>query len=180
MSEQLKPRIETSQEHLDLSNEAEKNLERIGKENVQHDEQQNTGDIQRRIEHQAVSGTEVSIESDATCDSAPIGLHQELKDQSYKRTMERVQSHLSKPEKAFSKAVHSPAVDSISNAFGKTIVRPSGVLGGGLLALAGSAFLFYSASYFGFSYNYTAFFLLYAAGFVLGLFVEAVLKLLNR
>jgi hypothetical protein len=180
MSEQLRSKAEKTAEQLDTSAETIKNLERLEKESSRHDEYQDTAEIQRHVENQAMSGSEISIESSSSSDTSPIGLQQELKEQSYQKTMSRVRSRLSKPEQAFSKAIHSPLIESASNSLGKTIVRPSGVLGGGLAALAGSAFLLYSASYFGYSYNYTAFFLLYAAGFLLGIAVEAVVKLFRR
>jgi hypothetical protein len=181
MSEQLKPTVENSAERLDVANETAANIERVSQAAREAKEHDNIEDLQANVEQHALSGQELSVESEDADGRTPhFGLHQELKKQAYNRTLNRVQSHLSKPERSFSKAIHSPVVDSSSNLLGKTIVRPSGVLGGGLAALVGSSYLLYSASHYGHEYNYTVFFLFFATGFFVGILVEALSKLLRR
>lgn len=103
-----------------------------------------------------------------------------LKRASYKKTMKKVQTQLPPAERVLSKVIHQKTVETISNFSGKTIARPSGILGGGLIALTGSLFVLYYAKHYGFSYNYTFFILLYALGFGLGLLFEVGVKLTKR
>jgi hypothetical protein len=182
MAEKLHSRLESSSEELNLDQEIKKNLKRIHEKAVKDgDLKESPGTLKELAERQAVSSKEISVEDTPTGDEASaFGLHQALKNQTYDRSLQRIQSRLSKPEKALSKLIHRPIVDKVSAATGKTLVRPSGVLGGGLLALAGSSYLLISSNHFGFHYNYFVFFILFAIGFVLGTLAELIIKLARK
>jgi hypothetical protein len=98
----------------------------------------------------------------------------ELQKISLRTQLTRVRRSLSSPERLLSQVVHQPAVRVVSEAAGKTISRPSGLLGGGLVALLGTSTYLYLAKHLGFEYNYGVFLILFAGGFVLGLILELV------
>src|ERR1035438_8853730 len=50
-----------------------------------------------------------------------------LKAQTLNLTLQKTRQQLSKPQKAFSKVIHQPQVDAISEATSKTIARPMGL-----------------------------------------------------
>ncbi|MDB5186093.1 MAG: hypothetical protein JWL85_616 [Candidatus Saccharibacteria bacterium] len=183
MSEQLRHSPESRVEHIDTSEESKQNLERIkqlGKESKGKDDE-TISRLQQAVEQQAISGKELSVgNNEATTQSSPLGMHRELKTKSFKRSMQRIRSQLSLPERTFSKVVHQPMVDRISETAGKTITRPSGILGGGIAALIGSAYLLYITKYYGFEYNYSVFIVLFATGFFAGLLIELVYRLFKK
>ncbi len=179
--EKLQPSHEMG-ESLNLDNEIKQNAERL-KEKAEQDEAEpaNIEQIKVEVENQAVSGKEVTI-GEHKEDSQPsfIGTQRELKMDAYKRTLQKVQKHLSPVERGFSHIVHHPVIDSLSNLSSKTIARPSGLLGAGLVSFIGSALLLYSAKHYGFRYNFFAFLLLFAAGFVAGIIIELASRLIKR
>ena len=96
------------------------------------------------------------------------------------KNLDYVQSKLKPAEKRFSKAIHQPLVQLVSELGAKTVARPSGLLGGGLVAFIGSAgYLWLTRSYH-LPYNYGFFFLFFLGGFLLGLAGEYGLALLHK
>lgn len=183
MSEQLRQTPEHSSEKLDLSQEQARNLERLREAAEQAPEQSSEAlaDLQQTVEQQAISGKEITVgERETPYATQPFGVHQTLKTNAYKHTLSRVRSRLSAPERGFSKLIHQPAVENASNAGAKTLARPSGILGGGVLALVGSSYLLYAAKHYGYRYNFFAFFLLFIIGFAAGILLEAIIRLLRR
>lgn len=53
---------------------------------------------------------------------------------SFKKTMETVQSQLPKSSRTFSKVIHNPTVEKVSEVTGKTIARPNAILSGSVAA----------------------------------------------
>lgn len=158
---------ERSKERLDeLKEMAEADAE-------QHKDEAALEQLKKDVEQQAISGKEMSP-SETGKDATPsVGyVNRELKDISYQRTLKTVRRHLRAPEKAFSKVIHQPVVEKISEATGKTIARPSGILGGGIAALSGSALLLWLTKKYGYEYNYLVFFMLFVGGFALGMMAE--------
>ncbi len=104
-------------------------------------------------------------------DTAP-GTVQALKGDAFKRSLKTVRAKLPAPARAFSKIIHNETVDTISNVGAQTIARPSGVLGGGIVAFAGSLILLYVSKHYGFRYNYLVMIILFVAGFAAGSLIE--------
>ena len=63
-------------------------------------------------------------------------------------------------------------MQAASDALGKTVTRPSGLLGGGLVAFLGSGSYLYLAKHIGFQYNYFVSTVLFVIGFAIGLGLE--------
>jgi hypothetical protein len=172
---------ERGPESIDLSLETERNRERLEEKGKRAEaESPDVEKLQAAVEQKAVSGQEVTIGEREQPQGHQYGVHKELKTDAYQRSLKRIRSRLSAPERAFSRMVHQPAVEAVSNALARTVARPSGVLGAGIFALVGSSLLLYIARTYGFTYNYFAFFALLAAGYLLGLFIELIGIMLRR
>ncbi len=107
------------------------------------------------------------------------GLQQSMKNRAYKRELTKIRAKLPATSKRFSKVIHNPTVETISNIGAQTVARPSGLLGGSIAAFIGSLVLYYMARQYGFRYNYLLMFLLFVAGFVLGAIIELALRRLS-
>lgn len=102
---------------------------------------------------------------------------QELKAITLRRELNLIRRKLPAPQRALSKVIHQPAVRAVSEGAGRTVSRPSGLLGGGITALLGTSAYLYLANHIGFRYNYGVFLVLFAGGFLLGLIIELAVKL---
>jgi hypothetical protein len=100
------------------------------------------------------------------------GTHQSLKAGAYQRTLSQVRQRLPKAARTFSKLVHSPTIEALSEVSSKTVARPSGLLGGSIGAFTGSVIILYMANHYGFRYNYSLFLILFVGGFLVGLGFE--------
>jgi len=156
--------------------------------------------IKQRLEHEASKETkEVDVdqlahqaekEAKKASEAAPVSQESQPDDSHYvshtlrkdtlNRTLTQVRKQLSLPGRAFSKVIHQPAIDAISQASSKTIARPSGLLGGSIVAFIGSSAFLWVARHYGFRYNYLLFVLFFAGGFVLGMILELLLFAFRR
>jgi hypothetical protein len=109
---------------------------------------------------------------------APRRIDRALKQITLRRELQQIRRQLPRAVRAFSQVIHQPAVRAISEAASRTVSRPSGLLGGGVLAFTGTTIYLYLARHIGFTYNYLVFLLLLAGGFVLGLLAELAVHLI--
>lgn len=112
--------------------------------------------------------------------ATPTHVDQELQSISLRRELQSIRRHESAPARALSRLIHQPAVRAVSDAAGKTVSRPSGLLGGGLAALIGSSGYLYLAKHAGFEYNYFVFTALFVGGFAFGLLLELLVWTATR
>lgn len=105
---------------------------------------------------------------------APVA--RELKKITLNRELKTVRMKLPLTDKVLSRVIHQPAISTISEASSKSLARPSGLLGGGILAFAGSLGYLYFTRYVGVTYNYLIFIMLFILGFVVGLVIELAIK----
>ena len=179
--------VKSSGEHgpeLNVSPEAKRNLERLQEqaESASKGERQNLPELQEKAKQAAESAAQVSVgekRQDAGAQPA-YSVQRELKAEAYTRSLQRIRSQLKPAQQTFSKVVHQPLVETLSNAGAQTVARPSGLLGGGFMALLGSGGLLYMSKHYGFSYNFFVFFLFFAGGFIVGLLGELLLRALFR
>lgn len=109
-----------------------------------------------------------------------LNINQELKAITLRRELQSIRHRLPAPQRALSKAIHQPAIRAISEGAGKTVTRPSGLLGGGIVAFAGTSAYLLLAKHMGFQYNYGVFLVLFAGGFVAGLLLELIIRSTSR
>lgn len=145
---------------------------------VKESEQNNSLlEARRTIEHLALpsekSGSEAKKDNQKTTEHY---ITKKIKDEHYRQTLRRIQTHLTPKQKRFSSIIHNPKVEKISEIGAKTIARPSGLLGGGAISLIGSLVVIVIAKTIGFSVPNSIFAALFVVGFLAGLLVELILK----
>lgn len=104
-------------------------------------------------------------------------INRDLRAITLRRELTHIRRQLGAPSRALSHIIHQPVIRAVSEGAGKTVSRPSGLLGGGLVALIGTSGYLYLSRHMGFEYNYGVFLVLFAGGFVLGLILEFLVYL---
>lgn len=149
-------------------------------ESAKHHEK-DVDSLRKEVEKKAEKAAEVAPKAEKESNSNhSFGVSKELKETSYKRTLDTAYSHLSKPEKALSKVVHQPVIEKISEVSSKTVARPSGIATGGLIALVGTMVALFAANRYGYSYNFLLVIILYVTGYGLGVILEMLMKMFKR
>lgn len=133
-----------------------------------------------KVEKEALSSSEYRKEEKKPASSHPALVNKQLKDMAYSRALVRTRKHLSIASRVFSKAVHSKILDRPSESIGKTIARPSSMMGGAIVAFIGTSLLLWITKKYGYEYNYLAAVLLFGIGMILGLVVESLFKLVKK
>lgn len=94
----------------------------------------------------------------------------------YKTEMKQVQSQLSPTARTFSKVIHNNAVEKVSDAAERTVMRPSALIGGAVLGLILGAIVYFIAR----ANNYLLGSLEIVALFLIGAVVGVVVELAIR
>lgn len=149
-------------------------------EKAEHGPQDNLETIKKSIESAAVSGKEYTKTEKEAPQPTNYGINKELKATAYRKVIKKTQSQLSAPERTFSRTIHNPTIDRVSEVAAKTVARPSGLLFGGIGAFIGTLFVFYISKRAGFTYNYLLFVLLFIGCYVAGVVLEGLLKLVRK
>lgn len=102
-----------------------------------------------------------------------------LKKITFRKEIKHIRRNLSKADRIGSKIIHQPVIKSVSEVSAKTITRPSGLLGGGIMAFLGTSAYLYLTKHIGLKYNYSIFLFLLVAGFIVGLIIEALVRLVR-
>lgn len=184
MSEQLKHSPERSAEVIDTRAEVARAQERLREAAEQAEKDPIAGHIEslaKSAETQAISGKEHNVgdkQTETTTQS--FGHTKQLKQESYTRTLRKIRSDMNLPDRAMSRVIHQPVIESVSNGLARTAARPSVFFGGSLGALLGSGTLLYLSRQNGFTYNYSVFLVMFVCGFILGGLVEVIFKLLFK
>jgi len=147
-----------------------------------HEHKNSIEKILNKIEAEAESGEKLkNHQLDHTKKtSGPISYGAELQKRSLHDSLEKVQRSLPASQKAFSKIIHQPAVDAISEAGSKTIGRSGGLLMGGVASFIASIGVLFVCRYYGYRYNFLIGIIAFVGGFILGLAVEGILSINNR
>lgn len=182
MSESLK---HDSKESLPLveSGEAQQQLEKLGRqleksaekeqsEAIQHQEKENA---RKSVEKLALSGKEKAPQHSERKRQKGT-THRSHKKQTYRATMNRVESQLPAYQRTFSRFINSEPVDKISTVTAKTVARPSAMLGSGVASLIGLLIITYFATSIGFEIKPITFIGLLAVGWLIGIIVEVLYK----
>lgn len=102
------------------------------------------------------------------------------KKQAYKKEIKKVQSQLPRGSRAFSKVVHNPVIETISDATAKTIFRPSALIGGSVTGLVLGLIIYLVARYYGYPISTMTLVLLLIVGAILGVIVELVAGMFKK
>lgn len=156
--ERLKEKIESSAEKVGNDNKAE-------------------AEARREIHETAISAAEYSPSTgeDMAVKQAVVKTKAE-KSRSFNTTMHHVRKNMNIVDRTVSKVIHTPAVEKTSEVIGKTVARPSGLLGASVASFIGLLLIFGVAKYAGFQLSGSEMPLLLLIGLVLGLLTEWVFK----
>jgi len=136
--------------------------------------------VEKSLDKTAVNPLESLSGAESPAQATPRQLSRELRQASLSHELSEIRRRLPAPQRAFSRVIHQPAIRTVSEAAGRSVSRPSGLLGGGLVAFIGSCSYLYLARHTGYRYNYLVFLILLAGGFVLGVILEALVYLATR
>lgn len=168
-------------ETLDASEEARKNLEHAQEKAEKHEARHEVEHIRKEVETKALSSKEITVgEHQETSQQSMLGMQHELKTNAYKHTMQKVRAQLSPTQRKMSGFIHQPIIETVSELSAKTVARPSAILGAGIATLVGSGTVLYMSKHYGFRYNFFIYFVLFGAGFVLGLLIELLMRIFGR
>jgi uncharacterized membrane-anchored protein YjiN (DUF445 family) len=152
---------------------ADRNHERAHE--IRHEAAERLPELQHDAKERAKSLHEVTVEREETESEVPRGaIDHSVKEAARRRVMRRVQKQLRPDERLLSKFTHNPVVDAASRAAEKTVARPSGLLGGSIIAFLGSSAYLWIARHYGYDYNYLLFFILFVGGFAVGMTLEVL------
>lgn len=148
-----------------------------------HEHAENIENIRQNIELHSVESKITSEQRKRVSHENQTASHhyitKKIKSEHYKETMRNVQNNLPKRQQTFSKIIHQPVVEQMSEIGSKTVARPSGIIGGALLALCGSIIIMTIAKHIGFELPNSIFAILFMIGFVVGLVIELLIRALR-
>lgn len=151
-----------SERYKELANEREKTIEK--KENIDN--------VRNEALEQATS-KEKSHKIDNSGETSPrkkLGpVSKSERNASFNATMDEVRSHMSAPSRAFSKVIHNPTVEKISDVVGGTVARPNAILSGSVFAFLFTLVIYLIARYYGYALSGGETIASFAAGWILGL-----------
>lgn len=93
---------------------------------------------------------------------------------SFDATMKEARSQMSGPSRAFSRVIHNPAVEKVSDAVGGTVARPNALLFGALFAFIITLGTYLVARYHGYPLTGSITMASFAVGWVVGLIVDYI------
>ncbi len=143
-------------------------------------------EVEKKVENareeankEALSGRETSKgEHKTKGDDTTRPLPQSRK-QSYNHTMKSVQAELSAPARAFSKVIHNPAVERVSEAVGSTVARPDAILSGSVFACVLVLAVYLLGRYYGFELRGSETIITFVIGWILGLAFDFLRALIS-
>jgi len=152
----------------------------VSKEQVEKQQHEMLKQAEAVIKAEAEPTRDMAAETadQATSTIPPAG--RDLRNQKMNHTMHRVRRQLPTLDRALSKVIHNPFVDKVSEVGGKTVARPSGLLGGGLCAFLATSILVYYTRHNGVRYNYGVFIAFFLGGYLVGMTIELLLSLTQR
>jgi preprotein translocase subunit SecF len=96
------------------------------------------------------------------------------KEQSFTTTMREVRSQMSPANRTFSKIIHQPAVEKVSDTIGSTIARPNAILSGSLCAFILTAAFYLIARFNGYPLSGSEAIASFALGWLIGLIIDYI------
>lgn len=98
----------------------------------------------------------------------------------YEHTMKSLQRSMKPASRSFSKFIHKPTIERVSEIAGSTVFRPSVSLGATTTAVIVGGYVYLSARSYGFSLSGPEIILAFIAGGIIGLLAEAMIKLIRQ
>lgn len=98
----------------------------------------------------------------------------------YKKELKNVRAQLPPGSRAFSKVVHNPVVERVSDATAKTVFRPSALIGGAVMGLILGLIVYIAARYYGYVIPNMTLVLLLIIGAIVGVLVEFIITRFHK
>ena len=99
-------------------------------------------------------------------------MRREDREASFDQTMEHTRSELPRALRPFSRFIHNPTIERLSELLGRTIFRPNAILAGGITAFVVVLALYFYAKYAGFALQGSETIIAFGAGWVLGMLFD--------
>lgn len=150
--EVLKPNGEHGAEVVDAAGEQLKKLQEQREKHVEQGERSAESLSSARRETEAAFSREAGKEKRSGGEPTGGATHatkRQRKD-SYSSTMRQIRSEMSAPARTFSKVIHNPTVEKVSDVVGGTAARPNAVLAGSIAATFMTLFVFMVAKQYGY------------------------------
>lgn len=90
----------------------------------------------------------------------------------FEQTMEHVRKEIPRSTRPFSRFIHSPAIERISDILASTIFRPTAILAGGVTAFVGVLGLYFYAKYAGFTLQGSETIVAFTIGWLVGILID--------
>lgn len=111
---------------------------------------------------------------------APEPIGADLRQSGKKQTLRAIRRSLPAYSRPFSKVIHQPVVEAISEVSGKTVARPSALFSGALFSVISSLAILFISRYYGYEYNFLVGIVSFAGGFAAGLLIEMLARLFHK
>ncbi len=122
---------------------------------------------ERAVSHEKeVASHEKQADTPERARRAPATKREQAK--AFDNVMDEARSHMSPAERTFSKVIHNPAVEKMSEVLGKTVARPNAILSGSITAFAMVLLFFLVARYYGYPLSGAETIFAFIIGWVLG------------
>lgn len=160
------------------SKEAHEHKERLKEkiESAAEKSSADSGNAEREARHEVLETAPLAAElTNTETENAPQSEPPRTRDdkrRSFNTTMHHVRKELPAVERTFSKVIHQPVVERTSELVGKTVARPSGVLGATLAGFIGLLLVFGVAKRVGFALSGSELPILLGIGLIVGLITE--------
>lgn len=92
----------------------------------------------------------------------------------YKKTMVEVRSELPLASRGFSKFIHNPVIEKVSDSVGSTIARPNAILSGSIFAFVLTLVIYLVASFYGYPLSGAESIAAFILGWIIGLVFDYI------
>lgn len=142
------------EELRDASREGERRIQERLERQGQHEKDTRGHDAEQAL-HEVERHAQERERSTAHRENSPekrqaVVASKRKRTDAYNETMSAMRTQLSPGSRAFSKVIHNPAVEAVSEAAGKTIARPNAILAGSICAFVVVLSVYLIARYFGY------------------------------
>jgi hypothetical protein len=131
--------------------------------------------IRQKVLEQPEAPLELPIDASPEGDQ-PAYIDRAMKRVSLNNELNLIRAKLTPGQHILSRGVHQPTIRQVSDISARTITRPIGLLGGGVLAFCGSLIYLLFSKYVGLRYNYLVFIMLFIIGYLLATAIEFLFK----
>lgn len=150
-NERIENTPEISQEHYERAAEAVENKAEKGVENGEKQAERAKNEaLEQAISVESGSAERKKRETSAAPKKKHRNISRKEKDASFDRHMTSVRTHMTAPERTFSKFIHAKPVEATSEFVGSTIARPNAILAGAMVAFFAVLGVYLTAKYLGY------------------------------